>query len=71
MKQSQAQEMEKWNQQAVLMCDWMDDMDELLEGLNPKSSNKDIANIRENLKTCEVILRKKTLVIELKYLFHI
>ena len=63
--------MEKWNQQAVLMCDWMDDMDELLEGLNPKSSNKDIANIRGNLKTCEVILRKKTLVIELKYLFHI
>ena len=38
------------------MCDWMDDMDELLEGLNPKSSNKDIANIRENLKTFEVIL---------------
>lgn len=71
MKQSQAQEMEKWNQQAVLMCDWMDDMDELLEGLNPKSSNKDIANIRGNLKTCEVVLRKKPLVIELKYLFHI
>ena len=48
--------MEKWKQQAVSMCDWMDDMDERLEGLNPKSSNKDIENIREILKTCEVIL---------------